>query len=66
VTVESKYPKILWYDIQKYNVDGDKTEDMGTPPAGTTDDANWASIRRPGFELLLMLVAIKDGEILNI
>ena len=45
VTVESKYPKILWYDIQKYNVDGDKSEDMGTPPAGATDDSNWTSIR---------------------
>jgi hypothetical protein len=42
VTVESKYPKILWYDIQKYV--GTKEENDATAP-GDNNLSNWTSIR---------------------
>ena len=41
VTVESKYPRILWYDIQRYT--GVKTENDTSFP--DNDDNNWVSIR---------------------
>lgn len=42
VTIESKYPRILWYDIQKYT--GAKTINDTQLPA-TTLDADWISVR---------------------
>lgn len=46
VTIESKYPKILWYDIQVYTGGVEKIKDMPTPPAGEdTVHNNWTSIR---------------------
>lgn len=42
VTIESKYPRILWYDIQKYT--GAKTENDTQVPA-TAVDSDWISIR---------------------
>jgi hypothetical protein len=42
VTIESKYPRILWYDVQKYT--GAKTVNDTQLPASTSDD-DWVSIR---------------------
>lgn len=50
VTIESKYPRILWYDIQKYNVDSTKEEnDMWDP--SDNNDSNWTSIRNTMVEV---------------
>ena len=42
VTVEHEYPRILWYDIQKYT--GVKTENDQQLPASTSE-GDWVSIR---------------------
>lgn len=43
VTIESKYPRILWYDIQVYT--GNKEENSPFAPEDTESDDNWVSIR---------------------
>lgn len=47
VTIESKYPRILWYDIQKYT--GAKTENDTSFPDNL--DVNWESIRNDMTEV---------------
>ena len=42
VTVEHEYPRILWYDIQKYT--GVKTENDQQLPASTSE-GDWVSVR---------------------
>jgi len=47
VTIESKYPRILWYDIQKFT--GAKENNDTTFPDST--DSNWMSIRNNMTEI---------------